>query len=311
MSNRDLKQTTNRLSFVLLWQLWMVTLPLQRKDERKRQEMELDDVRPAEVVFKEKLFASEFSEIFLTVVRGQQCVMKVGEGPHHGRGPRRYYEPDRELDIHILESTAYRRLKERGICEQGIVPRFFGTMDKFDPKPCQPYLRMFVNDEYPPSAIFLEYIPNLEMLGLNNYTQARMNKLLEGIREIHQALVKHGDPKPRNMLIVKDDPERVVWIDFNRANTYDEHRITDRERALLDEEEEIVDNVKTCLSHCPRLRKPTFQKADLKKRTYSTVHDVSHFSSSHVILSIQRRTGNQSQSDASDNLDDDYVASRS
>lgn len=39
--------------------------------------MELDDVRPAEVVFKKKLFASEFSEIFLTVVRGQQCVMKV------------------------------------------------------------------------------------------------------------------------------------------------------------------------------------------------------------------------------------------
>ncbi|KMU73141.1 hypothetical protein CISG_03402 [Coccidioides immitis RMSCC 3703] len=205
--------------------------------------MELDNVRPAEVVFKEKLFASEFSEVSLTVVRGQQCVMKV----HHGRGPRRYYEPDRELNIHILESTAYRRLKERGICEQRIVPQFFGTMVKFDPKPCQPYLRTFVNDEYPPSAIFLEYIPNLEMLGLNNYTQARMNKFLEGIREIHKALVEHGDPKPRNMLIVKDDPERVVWIDFNRANTYDEHRITDRERAFLDEEEETVEGLKMCL----------------------------------------------------------------
>ncbi|TPX20461.1 hypothetical protein DIZ76_016350 [Coccidioides immitis] len=101
-------------------------------------------------------------------------------------------------------------------------------MDKFDPGPCQPYLHAFANDEYPPSAIFLEYIPNLEMLDLNNYTQARMNKFLEGIREIHKALVEHGDPKPRNMLIVKGDRERVVWIDFNRANTYDEHRITDR-----------------------------------------------------------------------------------
>lgn len=126
-------------------------------------------------------------------------------------------------------------------------------MDKFDPKPCQPYLRMFVNDEYPPSAIFLEYIPNLEMLGLNNYTQARMNKFLKGIREIHKALVENGDPKPRNMLIVKDDPERVVWIDFNRANTYDEHRITDRERAFLDEEEETVEGLKMCLVCPPKI----------------------------------------------------------
>ncbi|KMU90855.1 hypothetical protein CIHG_08659 [Coccidioides immitis H538.4] len=48
--------------------------------------MELDDVRPAEVIFKKRLFASEFSDIFLTVVRGQRYVMKV----HHGRGPRRF-----------------------------------------------------------------------------------------------------------------------------------------------------------------------------------------------------------------------------
>ncbi|KKZ65631.1 hypothetical protein EMCG_08538 [[Emmonsia] crescens] len=227
--------------------------------------MGLDGVGPAEVIFKDKLFASEFSVIFLVVVRGQQCVMKV----HHGRGPRRYYEPkDRELDIHILETTAYRRLKERGVCEQGIVPQFLGTMDKFDPMPCQPYLANFLNDEYPPSAIFLEYIPNLEMLHLHNYTQARMNNFLVGIRKIHKALVKHGDPKPRNMLIVKDDPERVVWIDFNRANTYDEHTITDREKVFLAEEEETVAGLKMCL--------PTFQKGDSNKRTYSTAHDEFH-----------------------------------
>ncbi|EAS27714.3 uncharacterized protein CIMG_10319 [Coccidioides immitis RS] len=187
--------------------------------------MELDDVRPAEVIFKKRLFASEFSDIFLTVVRGQRYVMKVVTSRTR---PTTIYEPDRELDIHILKSTAYRRLKERGICEQGIIPRFFGTMDKFDPGPCQPYLHAFANDEYPPSAIFLEYIPNLEMLDLNNYTQARMNKFLEGIREIHKALVEHGDPKPRNMLIVKGDRERT-------------------ERAFLDEEEETVEGLKKCL----------------------------------------------------------------
>lgn len=44
---------------------------------------------------------------------------------HHGRGPPEYYEPkDRELDIHILESKAYRRLKQQGLCDLGIVPTF-------------------------------------------------------------------------------------------------------------------------------------------------------------------------------------------
>ncbi|PGH13238.1 hypothetical protein AJ79_03797 [Helicocarpus griseus UAMH5409] len=206
--------------------------------------MALDDVRPAEIIFKDQLFVSRFSVIFLVVVREQQCVMKV----HHGRGPRRYYEPkDRELDIDILETTAYRRLKERGICDQGIVPQFFGTMDNFDAKLCHPHLDVFVNDEYPPSAIFLEYIPNLEMLHLHNYTEARMKNFLVGIRKINRALVEHGDIKPRNMLIVKDDPERTVWIDFDRASTYHEHLITDREKVFLAKEEETVAGLKMCL----------------------------------------------------------------
>lgn len=88
---------------------------------------------------------------------------------------------------------------------------------------------MFLNDEYPPNAIFLEYIPDPEILHLHNYTPGRMDKFLAGIREIHKALVEHNDMKPRNMLVVQDDPaERVVWIDFDRENTYDEHLVTDR-----------------------------------------------------------------------------------
>ncbi|KAJ5958153.1 uncharacterized protein N7479_005303 [Penicillium vulpinum] len=48
---------------------------------------------------------------------------------HHGRGPRRYYEPeDRELDIHVLETTAYTRLKEQGLCDRGIAPDFLGSI---------------------------------------------------------------------------------------------------------------------------------------------------------------------------------------
>ncbi|KKZ64658.1 hypothetical protein EMCG_09421 [[Emmonsia] crescens] len=194
--------------------------------------MELDDVSPGEVDFKEQLFASDCSVIFLVVVRGQRCVMKV----HHGRGPPRPYErKDRELDIHA-----------RGVCNKGIVPQFLGTMDKFDLKLCQPHLKMFLEDEYPPSALFLEYIPNMEMINIHNYTEVRMNNLLLGIREIHKAGVEHNDIRSRNMLIVKDDPnpDRVVWIDFNRANTYDERHMTDKQKVLIAEEEESMEGFK-------------------------------------------------------------------
>lgn len=137
----------------------------------------------------------------------------------------------------MLESTAYTRLRDKGLCDRGIVPRFLGSMRKFDQSLCQPYLEMFLDDEYPPSAIFLEYIPNMEMITLNNYTQQRMDNLIAGIREIHKTLVLHGDLKPRNMMVVKDDPERVIWIDFDRAVTYEEASITDSEKSLLEDEE--------------------------------------------------------------------------
>ncbi|KAK9234784.1 hypothetical protein V1525DRAFT_33268 [Lipomyces kononenkoae] len=205
---------------------------------------ELDNVKPTEIVFWKKLFASSFSVVFLVNVRNQTCIMKV----HHGRGPRRYYEPEnRELDIHVLESTAYIRLKNRGLCDRGIVPNFLGSMRKFDVSLCQPHLKMFLYDEYPPSAIFLEYIIGLEVISLHNYTPQRMDNIVEGIRQIHKALVRHRDPKPRNMMVVTDTPERVVWIDFDRAETYDEDRITSEQEELLEEEEEIVVGFKKCL----------------------------------------------------------------
>ncbi|EER42935.1 conserved hypothetical protein [Histoplasma capsulatum H143] len=39
--------------------------------------MGLNNIKPSEIVFKVKLFASDYSVIFLVIVRGQICVMKV------------------------------------------------------------------------------------------------------------------------------------------------------------------------------------------------------------------------------------------
>lgn len=85
------------------------------------------------------------------------------------------------------------------------------------------------------------------MIQLQNYTNKRMDNLIEGLKELHKALIRHGDPKPRNMMVVKNDPERVIWIDFDRAETYDQDQMTQKQKALIKEEEEIVISFKDCL----------------------------------------------------------------
>ncbi|KAL5362568.1 hypothetical protein BJX96DRAFT_102830 [Aspergillus floccosus] len=207
-------------------------------------EMYFEDVVPSEILFQDELYSSEYSHLFLVVVRDVTCVMKV----HHGIGPREFYDPDdRELDIHVCESSAYRRLSSHGLCDKGLVPKYFGSMRKFDPGLCEPHLDAFLDDEYPPSAIFMEYIPGLEMIDIDTCTEARFNNMILGIKEIHKALVQHGDPNPRNIMVFKDDPESVVWIDFDRADTYDEDTITKRQRQFLEEEEQSVSNLGHCL----------------------------------------------------------------
>ena len=151
----------------------------------------------------------------------------------------------------MLETTAYTRLKDRGLCDRGIVPNFLGSMRKFDPSACLPHLKMFLDDEYLPNAIFLEYITGVEMITLENYTQQRMDNIISGIQQIHKTLVRHRDPKPRNMMVVIGTAERVVWVDFDRAETYDEHKITSEQEQLIRNEEQIVVDIGDCLVRTP------------------------------------------------------------
>lgn len=120
-------------------------------------------------------------------------------------------------------------------------------MRKFDPSPCPSHLKKFLDDEYPPSAIFLEYIENMEMISLENHTQQRIDNFVEGMEQINKALVLHNDTKPRNMMVVIDTPERVVWIDFDRARTYHEDQLTAEEKDLLQEEGECVNDFRICM----------------------------------------------------------------
>ncbi|KAL1999752.1 hypothetical protein VTN02DRAFT_4069 [Thermoascus thermophilus] len=75
------------------------------------------------------------------------------------------------------------------------------------------------------------------------YSKERMDKAVDGIQQIHSALVEHNDPYPKNVLIVPGDPERVVWIDFDVAITYpDGAYIGERERGWLEMETGCVES---------------------------------------------------------------------
>ncbi|PIG83957.1 hypothetical protein AARAC_008627 [Aspergillus arachidicola] len=99
---------------------------------------------------------------------------------------------------------------------------------------------MFLSDQYPLSAVMLEYIPNMQMLHWSNYTKKRMENFIRGLHEIHEARVEHSDIHPRNMMIIEGDPERAIWIDFDRAQTFDLDNITEEQKEWMEFEDELV-----------------------------------------------------------------------
>lgn len=46
-----------------------------------------------------------------------------------------------------------------------------------------------------------------------------MRNFVDGMKQIHQALIEHSDVYPGNMMTLEEDPERAICIDFNRAQT--------------------------------------------------------------------------------------------
>ncbi|OKL57838.1 hypothetical protein UA08_07191 [Talaromyces atroroseus] len=150
------------------------------------------------------------------------------------------HESERQTGIHNCEVRAYRRLMQNGLGHQGIVPRYYREIQHLDVKDYQPHLRRFLDEERPPSAIFLEYIPNMMTILPERYTKERIESMIHGIQQIHKALVLHFDSYPRNIMVFEDDPGRVIWIDFDRAQTYDADTITERNRRWIQEEEEDV-----------------------------------------------------------------------
>lgn len=139
---------------------------------------------------------------------------------YHDNGDPGFTEKGRDLNRFRCELSAYRNLSLYGVCEKGHVPQYYGYIDRLDPTQFRPYLDCFNDDLYAPEAIVLEYFPNVETLNCVNYSKQRYQKAVDGIEEIHKALVHHRDVYPKNLLLVLEDPERVLWVDFDVATTY-------------------------------------------------------------------------------------------
>jgi len=50
------------------------------------------------------------------------------------------------------------------------------------------------------------------------------------------------------MVIVKGDPERAIWIDFDRAQTFDPDHITEQQNEWMDFENELVADIGVCMA---------------------------------------------------------------
>ncbi|EDN09611.1 predicted protein [Histoplasma mississippiense (nom. inval.)] len=191
--------------------------------------MKLNKVCPQNVVFHRELHRNDYAAVFLVSVQGFECVMKVHhDHPGHGR-------------IHEREATAYQRLQAHGVTEKGYVPRFYGSIEKLEPELWQPNLNMFINDTELPSAIFIEYIPDMRQLHLDTFSKDRMARFVQAIKAITAALVMHNDLKARNFMVAPG--ERVVLLDFDRARTYDKNTITAEQQEWLREDVQIVQDL--------------------------------------------------------------------
>lgn len=52
------------------------------------------------------------------------------------------------------------------------------------------------------------------------YSDALYPQAIEVMQEIHRAGVHHRDIYPKNLLLVRGNPDRLVWIDFDVATTF-------------------------------------------------------------------------------------------
>ncbi|CAI7633363.1 unnamed protein product [Penicillium glandicola] len=205
---------------------------------------EFTHLKFTDVTFVEDLKEGKYSAVFKVVVRGTTCVMKMWHDWI-------IYEPeDIEENPFLREYFAYRRLKEKGLCERGVVPDFYGTITDIKLSllptewPAETYSvrDMFQKDNSPLNAILIEYIPGLEKIDLSNYSTRYLDDIRRILGDIHLARVFHNDPYPRNFMISREQ-DRVLWMDFHCSETFPEtSTLTKEQKAAFRQERGIINH---------------------------------------------------------------------
>ncbi|KAJ5375179.1 hypothetical protein N7517_007185 [Penicillium concentricum] len=176
----------------------------------------------ANVKFVEVIKETDSLYLCRTRWQGKDCVLKVFS-------PYKWDRPEDFANAHLYLIS-------------------MGVVENIDPEAegWQPQLKEFHDKTFPqcldpkarPNGVLMEYIPDLKMFDLSNYTEQRARSLHRLLNDIHDAGIVHLDIYPRNMLI-QGDSDRVLLIDYELAQIFDpehsEHpRFFARERALMD-----------------------------------------------------------------------------
>ncbi|OAR01780.1 hypothetical protein LLEC1_03329 [Akanthomyces lecanii] len=200
----------------------------------------LTDVQPSDVEFLDVLkTGGRGPTIFKVKIGDRLCIMKVSQ--FRGQHDSSTFDVDEEVRLFLRESRAYRLLKDKGFCERGVIPNFYGTIERIDVG-LWPDLCDFKGDLLPPDAVLLEYIPNVERCGIENFSEDNLSRFSLVLREFHELGLLHGDPYPRNMLVARQQPrDRVVWIDFDCAQIVRPGYCKDYGENDFDEEQRLVD----------------------------------------------------------------------
>ena len=101
---------------------------------------------------------------------------------------------------------------------------------------------IFLDDSWSPSAVLIEYVANMHQMDLSTFSKSRLASLRAILGEIHDAKVLHDDVYPRNMMVVPGQPDRILWIDFDSAQTFPENEpLTSRQQKWVTMEIQSMD----------------------------------------------------------------------
>lgn len=92
------------------------------------------------------------------------------------------------------------------------------------------WINSIVLNRTPPNTILIEYVPNIQAIDLSTSSKTCLGRLREILDEIYEAKVLHGDPKPRNMMVSLGKQDRVLWIDFDSAQTFPEGLLSPKQK---------------------------------------------------------------------------------